>query len=96
MRCLRRRNGAMCAMTRAVSRLLIFTWEREWRIRTDELRIDPSNAAIVLPDSDWVARLIEAHDATQDAEVEMYAQVLDRGLAEQYRNGMPWRIVSLA
>lgn len=27
-----------------------FTWEREWRLRTDALSLDPANVTVVLPD----------------------------------------------
>ncbi len=29
------------------------TWEREWRIQTDELPLDPGSATIVIPDRRW-------------------------------------------
>lgn len=28
-----------------------FTWEREWRVRADELRLDPKNTLVVVPSS---------------------------------------------
>lgn len=29
------------------------TWEREWRIQTDELRLDPDRTTVVVPNRDW-------------------------------------------
>jgi hypothetical protein len=31
---------------------LDFTWEREWRIKTDELALDPKHTLVVVPTSD--------------------------------------------
>jgi hypothetical protein len=38
-----------------------FTWEREWRIRTDELPLDPSVATIVIPSRQWEDYFIFKH-----------------------------------
>jgi hypothetical protein len=38
-----------------------FTWEREWRIRTDELPLDPSTAIIVIPNRQWEDYIINKH-----------------------------------
>jgi len=72
-----------------------FTWEREWRVRRDQLQFDPSIAAIVVPNHEWAARLVEDHEGQQNLIVLEYAQVIDGNLAEQYREGFPWRIFVL-
>jgi hypothetical protein len=38
-----------------------FTWEREWRIRTDELLLDLEAATLVIPNREWEARFHEQH-----------------------------------
>lgn len=35
-----------------------FTWEREWRIKTDYLRLDPREALVVVPTSDEAFELV--------------------------------------
>lgn len=36
-----------------------FTFEREWRIRTDVLQLDPSACTLIVPDREWDYRLRE-------------------------------------
>ena len=69
-----------------------FTWEREWRIKCDELQILPNEAAIVVPSDDWANALVHDHEREQDYQVEMYSMILDEFLAEQYRVDFPWRV----
>lgn len=73
-----------------------FTWEREWRIDTDELHFTPSDACLVVPDEDWACELIARHDATEDFKVLQYSTIMDDFIAEQYREDFPWRICLLA
>jgi len=35
-----------------------FTWEREWRIRTGALALDPKNTLVVVPTSDEAFELV--------------------------------------
>ena len=39
-----------------------FTWEREWRILTDELSLDPDVVTIVVPNRDWERRILQPHE----------------------------------
>lgn len=76
--------------------IIDFTWEREWRVQCDELHFEPNVTGIVVPTTDWASELIEDHDAQQDFEVYQYSQIMeDALLAEQYRDGFPWRIYVL-
>lgn len=54
-----------------------FTWEREWRIRTDRLRLNPDVTTVVVPDRkwaneikqpyfDWLAEGIDTHNLSLD------------------------------
>ena len=36
-----------------------FTWEREWRIRTEGLPLDPKITTLVVPSRDWEARVLD-------------------------------------
>ena len=38
-----------------------FTWEREWRIQTQELMLDPPKTTIVVPNRMWVNHLVEEY-----------------------------------
>jgi len=72
-----------------------FSWEREWRIHTDELYFDPSVAALVVPDQDWANILIGEHEAEQDYKVMQYSLIMDEDLAMQYRESFEWLIYVL-
>jgi hypothetical protein len=72
-----------------------FTWEREWRIPCDYLVINPSVAAIVIPENLWVQRMLDEHELEQDFVVRMYSQIMDEHIAEQYREEFPWRVYVL-
>ena len=72
-----------------------FSWEREWRIQTDELNFDPFVAALVLPNPDWANILISEHEDEQDYNVMQYSLIMDEHLAMQYRESFEWRIYVL-
>lgn len=72
-----------------------FSWEREWRIKCDELHFEPNLAGIVVPNKKWVETLLAEHNAEQDFEVYRYSQIMDNPLAEQYRENFPWRVCML-
>lgn len=38
-----------------------FTWEREWRIRKDELELPPGEARIIVPHPSWVSAIEHEH-----------------------------------
>lgn len=69
-----------------------FTWEREWRIQTEELPIGPENAGVVVPAEEWCCRLVDAHEEQQEWLVQEYSQVLASSVAEQYRGDFRWKI----
>jgi hypothetical protein len=62
-----------------------WTWEREWRIRCDELWFSEADAVIVVPDSYYASVLQRIHDDAQDIEVELYATIVDLEVAEMWR-----------
>ena len=72
-----------------------FSWEREWRIQTNELRFGPSVGAIVVPDRDWARLLLNEHDREQDYIVMQYSLIMDESLAIQYRESFAWLIYVL-
>ena len=73
-----------------------FTWEREWRIRTEALRFGPDTAAIVVQDQSWAQRLVQEHEIEQDYEIQLYSLVLDEQIARlMLETPFQWRIVTL-
>lgn len=41
---------------------LDFTWEREWRIKTDYVELDNEKVKLVFPNMDWINRFITEHE----------------------------------
>ena len=66
-----------------------FSWEREWRIKTDALSIRPEIARIVLPTDKWFEQLRHAHDRDESYDAQMNALVLG-DLAWQMVETFPW------
>jgi hypothetical protein len=71
------------------------TWEREWRVKTDSLTLNPQNCDIVVLEKEHAERLRHAFDAQQQAEVERIAISVGLVQAEQYREAFPWRVITL-
>jgi len=38
-----------------------FSWEREWRVKCDELFLPPEEITIILPNEDWAQLLLDEH-----------------------------------
>ncbi|QWP75900.1 hypothetical protein J5226_20175 [Lysobacter sp. K5869] len=67
-----------------------FTWEREWRLRADELTLPRDSTTVVLPNRDWRDILVEDHITRIQDEVRQLGS--DAALAiEAY----PWHIIVL-
>jgi hypothetical protein len=73
-----------------------FTWEREWRIRVDELPIDPHVAEIVLPSRPFLDMLHHEHEREQDHYEDLYRLIFDELTAWHLRDGYPWHVHTLA
>ena len=73
-----------------------FTWEREWRLRCDELTFDPSEVALVVPNLDWQGFIFDIWNSQQRLEAEAYSAVLDQLVIQQIDASCPWRVVPLA
>lgn len=72
-----------------------FTWEREWRVRTDSLSLEPTAVRVIVPSSEYAEELKRAHGENQDTWVQDYSAVLGSELAEQHRELFPWSIINL-
>lgn len=69
-----------------------FSWEREWRVRVDELEISPPVATVLVRDSRWADRLLGEHEHEQNRMVEELGLVLDQSLAQMHRESFPWKL----
>jgi hypothetical protein len=67
-----------------------FTWEREWRIQTAELTLEPTVGSLVLPSQEYLDELQRQHRRAQDTEFELHSLVLGPQLAEQLREPFVW------
>ena len=72
-----------------------FTWEREWRLKTDDYLFEPNNTQIIVPDSTWTDRLIEEHNIEENWRVLQYGLIIDELLALLSERTYPWVIVEL-
>jgi len=63
------------------------SWEREWRIRTDRLALDPTQTTFVVPNRKWVASFHEEHVG----EVASMSGLLGIPLA----SSIPWHFIAL-
>jgi hypothetical protein len=50
-----------------------FTWERERRIRIDELPLPPGEARIIVPHASWTQVLEHEHDVSEQHRIHMEA-----------------------
>lgn len=71
-----------------------FSWEREWRIKCEELPFDQITAQIIVRDDKWAARLKQEHDDDQDYTVMQYSIIMGEN-AEHYRESFGWTVVPL-
>jgi hypothetical protein len=68
------------------------TWEREWRINTDKLCLDPPNCGVVVLESEHESQLRMRFDEEQDRRIQEYASCVGASQAEQYREEFPWNV----
>lgn len=67
-----------------------FTWEREWRILTDELPLDPDVATVVVPNRDWERRILKPHEDKIWRRAALGMGGMPSGLIKQ-----PWHFIAL-
>lgn len=68
-----------------------FTWEREWRIRTDFLRISPDVAWLVVPTVQWSYRLATEHKKDQEPAATQYEELTGVPMQAFIRT-FPWQV----
>ena len=72
--------------------MIDFTWEREWRLQTDELIFVPEEVVVLVATHDDAHALVADHNETQDMNVQLYSEIMDEAIAEQYRDYFPWQV----
>ena len=68
-----------------------FTWEREWRIRTDFLRISRDAAWLVVPTVKWSYRLAAEHNKDQEPRAAQYEELTGVPM-EAFIRSFPWAV----
>lgn len=66
------------------------TWEREWRVKTDELVLPPELTTVILPARHWRDVLVESHTNDIQDQVQMLGQVAALAVVPY-----PWHIIVL-
>ena len=67
-----------------------FTWEREWRIKTDSLILDPDETTLIVPNKAWIVKLREEHYNTLRMAVSSLG-----GTALGYIQRYKWHFIAL-
>jgi hypothetical protein len=71
-----------------------FTWEREWRLPTNELRFQPHDVEVVLPDATFRDRFVYEAERDSFYTAWAYTEVVGED-AWAYDTGNPWKTVPL-
>ena len=72
-----------------------FTWEREWRIQTQELMLDPENTTIIVPNKIWVDQLLDEYMERIRLEVCGRAVLTGGWFAGSSVSRCPWHFIAL-
>jgi hypothetical protein len=67
-----------------------FTWEREWRIRTNELSLDPKVATLIVPTRAWEQWAQNQHTAMLSRRAMLTGFIGPKSVAE-----FPWHFLVL-
>lgn len=72
-----------------------FTWEREWRVRIDELPFTPRDITVILPSRDWCEALVDEHTINIRDRV-AHAVMTTPEYASAEVVAYPWNLVALS
>lgn len=72
-----------------------WTWEREWRVHTEELKLQPDIVRLVLPTVSVFDDLVHWHDAREEDRVGGWRQVLDDQHVDMMKTSFPWSPIVL-
>ena len=68
-----------------------YTWEREWRIQTDELALDPTESTLVVPNRAWEKWALKQHTTM----LSVRATFSRLGMGPKSITDFPWHFVVL-
>jgi hypothetical protein len=71
-----------------------FTWEREWRIRTDELSLDPDATTVVVPNRTWVRKVLQPHEEMLQRRGALTGGIFGAGMPRSVIKS-PWHFIAL-
>jgi len=66
-----------------------FTWEREWRIQTNELKLDKNKMLVIVPTADEAFSIMERSIATPERKG---CECGEGGTADDWNEQKRWRI----
>ena len=72
------------------NRAIDHTWEREWRICTNELFLDPAQVTLVVPTREWEERFQQEHVDFQQGWVQAVGDIAALGI-----DRFPWHFIVL-
>lgn len=73
-----------------------FSWEREWRVLTDSLKIAPDNAWLVVPSVEKLREVCEEHHLAESVPLELLDRLEDIMVLDAVINGRTWTAILLS
>ncbi len=72
-----------------------FSWEREWRIRTEHLPLAPQSCWVLVPSEEWRRWLKERFSVSQERALQYAELVGVPEAAALYQEESPWQVILL-
>lgn len=72
-----------------------YTWEREWRLRTDVLQLEPERCCIVVASEADRAALFMEHAEREELRLEALGPAVGGLLSDELAESFPWPVISL-
>jgi hypothetical protein len=72
-----------------------FSWEREWRIRTDELQLDPANVTIIVPNRNFVEKIKQKDSDKKAKDVQRTGVMTGGKFAHIHVKPLEWHFIAL-
>lgn len=73
-----------------------FSWEREWRVRTNCLTLEPADVSLLVPDSSWHQRLLEEHENEEHWRIHAEAVAYGEEWMLQHPRPLEYRVVCIS
>ncbi|HML76615.1 MAG TPA: hypothetical protein PKB02_19140 [Anaerohalosphaeraceae bacterium] len=75
--------------------LIDFSWEREWRIQTNELQIDPAITTVIVPNRSFVEKIKQDNIDKMGKEVQLMGMVTLGVLSHKPLKPLAWHFIVL-